>query len=230
MSRLLALYPDAWRRRYEPEFRSLMAERPPSSRDRLDIIRGALDARLHPQLGPAPSGDTGTRMPRRAGAVAVLGGAAWTTAGLVFFGAPVMPGLGYKETSFAIGVAFAGALATGLAASLFAHSLPVRRVGTWRSAVAIVLGAFALLWPWPILAFGYYGVLLGTIAFGLFVTARVGRSGTLVAVAGLLASGFNTEDERAFLLLPLGGAWILFGVLLVVRGIHTADVKPNLAP
>jgi hypothetical protein len=52
MNQLLALYPRAWRRRYEEEFRELLAARPPTLRDRLDIVLGAVDARLHPQLAP----------------------------------------------------------------------------------------------------------------------------------------------------------------------------------
>jgi hypothetical protein len=54
MNQLLALYPRAWRRRYEEEFRELLAARPPTLRDRLDIVLGAVDARLHPQLAPEP--------------------------------------------------------------------------------------------------------------------------------------------------------------------------------
>lgn len=50
MSRLLRLYPASWRERYGDEFLSLLADRPPTVRDSVDIVRGALDARLHPQL------------------------------------------------------------------------------------------------------------------------------------------------------------------------------------
>ena len=50
MSGLLRLYPRPWRDRYGEEFEELLAQRPPSVRHRLDIVRGALDAHLHPQL------------------------------------------------------------------------------------------------------------------------------------------------------------------------------------
>ena len=50
MSSLLRLYPRPWRDRYGEEFEELLAQRPPSARHRLDIVRGALDAHLHPQL------------------------------------------------------------------------------------------------------------------------------------------------------------------------------------
>ena len=55
MTRLVDLYPVAWRARYEDEFLALLAERPPVTiGDRFDLIRGALDARLHPQVPRAP--------------------------------------------------------------------------------------------------------------------------------------------------------------------------------
>jgi hypothetical protein len=50
VSGLLRLYPGPWRERYGEEFEELLSERPPSVRHRLDIVRGALDAHLHPEL------------------------------------------------------------------------------------------------------------------------------------------------------------------------------------
>ena len=50
MSGFLRLYPRPWRDRYGEEFEELLAQRPPSVRHRLDIVRGALDAHLHPEL------------------------------------------------------------------------------------------------------------------------------------------------------------------------------------
>jgi hypothetical protein len=54
---LLRLYPAVWRARYGDEFAELLAARPPSLRDRLDILLGAIDARIHPQLGTSAAGD-----------------------------------------------------------------------------------------------------------------------------------------------------------------------------
>ena len=57
MTRLVALYPRGWRDRYEDEFLALLEERPPDPLDRIDIVRGAVDARLHPQRrGSGPNG------------------------------------------------------------------------------------------------------------------------------------------------------------------------------
>ncbi len=50
MSRWLRLYPATWRRRYGDELEALLSERRPGPRDALDLLRGALDARLHPRV------------------------------------------------------------------------------------------------------------------------------------------------------------------------------------
>ncbi len=50
MSRLVSLYPASWRSRYEDEFLAVLESRPPTVADRFDILRGAMDARLHPQV------------------------------------------------------------------------------------------------------------------------------------------------------------------------------------
>jgi hypothetical protein len=59
MSRLIRLYPRAWRDRYEDEFLALLEERPPKIGDTVDIVRGALDAHLQPRMNgaePTPCG------------------------------------------------------------------------------------------------------------------------------------------------------------------------------
>lgn len=48
---LLRLYPRTWRARYEEEFLVVLALRPFSFFEGCDIVRGALDAHLHPCLG-----------------------------------------------------------------------------------------------------------------------------------------------------------------------------------
>lgn len=49
--RLLRLYPHSWRDRYEAEFLDLLEARPATLPDLIDILRGALDAHLHPLAG-----------------------------------------------------------------------------------------------------------------------------------------------------------------------------------
>jgi hypothetical protein len=50
---LLRLYPRVWRARYEEEFLVALASHPFSFFEGVDILRGALDAHLHPSLGTA---------------------------------------------------------------------------------------------------------------------------------------------------------------------------------
>jgi len=63
VSAFVRLYPTAWRARYGPEFEALLVERPPAARDRIDIVLGAVDARLSPQVDPSPI-VTGARIVR----------------------------------------------------------------------------------------------------------------------------------------------------------------------
>ena len=49
VKRLLRLYPAAWRERYAEEFLTVLEETPTTWRNHLDILRGAVDAHLHPE-------------------------------------------------------------------------------------------------------------------------------------------------------------------------------------
>jgi hypothetical protein len=223
MSRMLTLYPRAWRERYEIEFRALMAARPPGPRDRLDIVRGGIDARLHPQVGPGLPADGALSTPARLVAIlAVAGGALWIAGGFAFYNAWYNPGLGYKDSGFAVLIATAGALVTGIAAALVSRSSPGRSVVLSTAATGILLGAVVMTQPWPFVFLGYYSVVFGTVAFGLLVSRRLGPTGIVLGVAALPALFFNTEDERALVLISLGAAWLLVGIVLAFRGLPSA--------
>lgn len=53
MNRYVALYPRAWRARYGEELEAVLGEERLALRDRLDLVRGALDAHLHPAMPSA---------------------------------------------------------------------------------------------------------------------------------------------------------------------------------
>ena len=60
-SALLRMYPRAWRRRYGAEMRLLLAEQKLTLRTVADLLAGAIDARLNPQVrsaaqAPVPEG------------------------------------------------------------------------------------------------------------------------------------------------------------------------------
>ena len=94
MTRLIGLYPRAWRTRYEDEFLALLSDRPPDVLDRLDIVRGAIDARLHPPAEPAPAPIEPPvargPWPVRAGWLTLLGGVIWISAMVVAINGPMI--------------------------------------------------------------------------------------------------------------------------------------------
>jgi hypothetical protein len=236
MTRLIALYPRTWRDRYELEFIALMAERPPDPRDRIDIVRGAIDARLHPQLRSiGPDGPEPSRRGRVSGIAAIAGGLVWIATSIGFYAAPLDAGLGYKDSGSVFWVALVAALLCGLAAvavarNAVARSVPGRRFLTI-AAMAVLLGAPLMVNPWPLLLLGLFAVIIGTLLFGLVAAAEVSPTGIVLAVAALLALAFNTENDNALLLIPLGMAWMLFGIVLWLRGLPVAnDSIPRSTP
>lgn len=230
MSRLVGLYPQLWRDRYEDEFLALMSDRPSTARDRLDVVRGAIDARLHPQRGPARPGESVSQRPARlAAGLAMLGGVLWVATALAFHGAAVIIDLGYKDSGSANLLGVAAGAATGLGCLLAASARPRQSVALRASAVAILLGSLALALPWPLVLLGFYGTLIATVAFGLIAMPRFGLMGIPLAAGATLAMGFNTEDDRALLLIPLGLAWLLVGLALADRGLPaTAEASPKV--
>ena len=75
---LLRLYPRTWRARYESEVLAVLADMTVDRRARIDLVRGAIDARFH----------AGSRLPA---AAALLSGGTWTIAGVAVVGQPVPP-------------------------------------------------------------------------------------------------------------------------------------------
>jgi hypothetical protein len=69
MKALIGLYPRAWRARYGEELTALVANETPTLRLAVDLIAGAIDARLNPQIplqrtanGPVEGGTTMRKM------------------------------------------------------------------------------------------------------------------------------------------------------------------------
>jgi hypothetical protein len=221
VSRLVRLYPPAWRERYLLELEELLAARPPTLRDRLDLLRGAVDAWIHPQLVARPSrqedGALGSRL--FAGVAAVIGGGLWIAGGLAIRAIPTNPSLGYKEAGAAVLILVAGMLVTALAATALAGSVIVgsRRVGA--ASIVMLLGAMLTAMPWPVLIVGFYGYVIATFVFGAIVARSVGRVvGGVLALTALILTSFNVEDERALIAIPFGLAWIAIGSVAVRRG------------
>ena len=220
MSRLVRLYPPAWRDRYLDELEDLLADRPPTLRDRIDLLRGAFDAWIHPQLVARPSRqndeDSGSR--RFAGVAAVIGGGLWIAGGLTIFSTSLNVSLGYKESGLGVLILVAAMLVTGLAATAMAGSVIVGSRSVGAPATVMLLGAMFTAMPWPLLIVGFYGYIIATLAFGTIVARSAGRVvGGLLAVAALILTAFNVQDERALIAIPFGLAWIAIGSVAVRR-------------
>lgn len=230
MSRLLDLYPGSWRERYEDEFLALIAERPPSLADRLDIVRGALDARLHPQVG-GPQ-----RVPDRAAGFVALAGFALLilSAALAATGPVQFDEYGiYREGTAAIPffVAAFGLLAYGIYRLIdrFPTAARAPRVAGW---IAIVAGCLWSVMPWvtPVgltflvafLGFAVGGRRAGVVPAWTAVSAvvlLVGPAGLFGAMLFLPWYAFRVSGlDFLHVLGPLSGLWLIVGGLLL-RGL-----------
>ncbi|MEX1170347.1 MAG: hypothetical protein WEE50_09425, partial [Chloroflexota bacterium] len=172
MSALLKLYPPAWRARYGDEMASLLDERPLSGRDRVDLVRGALDAWLRPA--------TPSMVPIVA---ALLGGGLWTVAAVAVLAQPVpLDWPGY--------LAEVVPLATAAAANLFVAALGCAlRAGEARRR-ALGFGA-------GLLALGYIAwiAMLGGTFLGVVGGPALGAS-QAVAMLGTIAIGLVLVRDR----------------------------------
>jgi hypothetical protein len=198
MTMLLSLYPRAWRERYEDEFIALLEARPPDVHDRVDIIRGAIDARLHPAADtggslepPIPVPYNGPWNVRRAGQLTLVGGFMFLlTVWLAINGPLVQDGArtyrdgsgGFITLFFSIGLLLIGMWA--VAATLPGTSRLARGF-TYIGAIAGLIWAFA---PWMMM-FG--AVLWLSVAILAIEGARTSRwrwSDAGILVAGIVAA------------------------------------------
>ena len=235
--RLLRLYPRAWRDRYGDEFAELLAARPPSLRDRLDIVRGALDARVHPQVGsPQPERTVAVR-----DRVLAMGG---VTAGLLFsvwagviiaiqprwgaMGSVDETVLGVSYGAGMLGALLGVAVLLGLA---FRHIDDMRAKGAFGAAIAAV--GYLMLMSES----GTYAMVLlvgGTLLMSVGLARAVGwlpALAMLVATAFMAAAlfGFVGGDGQELLwlwmLVVYGPAWMLLGINLR-KGVRTTTRVP----
>ena len=237
MSALLRLYPQAWQERYGDEMLALLEERPASLSDRIDLIRGGLDARLHPQV-PGSAGLVAPQAPLNQGelgAVAAIGGIAWIIGVASMFvlprGVDGYRDLGLTTIGVALAVAFIG-IALGELGTR-EGSASSRRTGRTISIVSAVLG-LALLWLWPVFLFGMFvfpivaalaagrgarnGVFPGWIAIVFTVAA-------FSLLGGIGVDMNNGKDQTLVLLVAVGAPALLLG-WFAFRG-RPASVLPQ---
>jgi hypothetical protein len=225
MSRPVALYPRPWRQRYETEFLEVLASRPLTSRDRLDVVLGALEARLRPD--PVPP----RRIREGSWRVAVAGFGLFVVAMVIAATGPIR----YDDIgAYRDGVAALPFLAVamfllcyGLARTVL--RLPAGdRLGQFAGMTAIACGLIWSVAPW----LGAIGCTFLVAVLGLAVSAR--RAGLwpasaeivlvtlLVVPAGVTAATLAlpwyalrlTGIGFELLLLPIGGLWLVVSLVL----------------
>jgi hypothetical protein len=234
MSRLVQLYPRAWRDRYEDEFRALLAERPLSPGDIVDTLRGAVDAHLHPQGNVAPQPWT-HRLP---GLLALGGGLVWTAAAVL---------VAVDATNGAWSI-------DGIAMILMFSSLPGdymmfhgRRIALGLAVIGLCALLFNILpWPGALLAILVaYVVALGGMLTLAAIRAGIGprerRSLLVVTIALQVAAtmpfamgsvtitGMWAVVGTLANFVPFGLAWALVGLRLAIRGAPTI-IDPPVSP
>jgi hypothetical protein len=216
MEPLLRLYPARWQRRYATEMDALLADDPPGVRGRLDLVRGALDAHLHPWWVPAwPV------------AAAAMGGVAWTFAGAVALGQPVPPDWpGYLVDTLPVFLAAAPLLllaTLGASTRLGPRDPAAVRVGRPLSTIGWV--AWIVLLAGAVLGFG--------AGPSLAIAATLVAGGTLLVGISLLAFGDWAPGGAllvAALVLVIPAPWsaAAFGAAWVVAAIaQLLDARPR---
>jgi hypothetical protein len=241
MSKLVRLYPPAWRDRYGQEFVDLLRERPPNLRDRLDIMRGALDAQLHSRVllgGPEPAPWT-HRLP---GLLAL-------SAGLAMSGALISIATG-SGGDWGAAESFNGSALMLMLLSLPGDYLAAfgRRIALAIGAIVVSIGAVAATSWWE--PFVVVGILAELAALSGLLSMAAIRAGVAprerwlllgaavaspVVVVGAVAllratTGIVLVPDgspiAAYAVLPYGLAWLAVGLRMTVRGSPTIIDPP----
>ena len=241
MSRLVRLYPKAWRDRYEAEFLALLDERPPTTRDIADTVRGALDAHLHPHL----AGGDPLLVPwthRIPGLLALAAGAIYSASIIGM----ALGGSSESAWSALVGWSFVLMIVSLPGDYMAAHG---RRIAIGLGLLgAIVVAANVAGWSVPGVGIAIAGFV---VAFGgMLVMAAIraeihsARRWVLlvsvvlipcaIAVAVALwreAAALGPLDvgpwAGATLLLPYGLAWVVIGLRMAIRGAPTIVDPPD---
>jgi hypothetical protein len=225
MNPVVRLYPGAWRRRYGDELAAHLADRPPGWLDRLDLLRGALDAHLHPIVPPAwPV------------AAAAIGGIAWTFAGAVALGQPVPPDWpGYLQETLPVMLAAAPLLAVaaiGASTRLGDRSPAVVRAGRALVAVGSLAWTLLLVLATANLVGGAPLAVAATVTGGglLLVGLALFADGDPLPAGALLVAALTLLAPVSWAALAYGVAWTAAAVLQL-RDPHPRPRQPlEIAP
>ena len=225
-SRLIRLYPRAWRDRYEDEFLAVLEGVPSSRSVSIDVARGALDAHLHPA---EPSSVPGL--------AAVVGGGLWLLGAAQIAALPVVPDWpGYFIDSLPLAFVAVLALTVAVVGAWFREDGRGRRAGRRLGRVGVILAvAGHLAWATALAAtlagFGYGAPVavastaagLGTILVGLALAAAGDWP-----IAGLLVIAPILLVLPPWLV-PSPAAWMAFGAIWIGVGTLELFGRPRTA-
>lgn len=235
MSRLLSLYPRTWRDRYEDEFRSLIADRPPSRRERWDIVRGAIDARLHPQIPGVH------RAADRFGLATLAGFGLYVAAILVAANGPVhFDAYGsFRDGAAAVPPMMLATFILALSIYRLVRHLPPGAVAGQTAGWLVIV--IAPLWPMMMWVLPLGVVLLASLVVLAAAAYRAGiwPAWLAVSLGGLIAIplvfvGFlmflpwytarQLDIDGLVLIAPTGSIWLLVGFGLL-RGFPVSSAR-----
>lgn len=232
MGWLLRLYPAGWRERYEGELATLLEARPLTVGVAVDLVRGALDAHLHPELVGAPPRPWSHHVP---GVLAATAGVLW---------------ISFFVNAYRLGPEGEWGSAIGYAVLLMFLSLPGEYVTAHGRRIAMVVGGIVAaavigrFLPWDLSA-GALNTLAGAAIYVLLgagllalaaIRAAVGPRARWalvlvtvpfpVAMGMAILGGFGPDDPGGMpamlaSLLPYGVAWTTVGLRMAVRGSRT---------
>jgi hypothetical protein len=240
MSAILRLYPRAWRERYGDELAALLEDHPASLLDEFDLIRGALDARLHPQVpgtDVAPEQEIPMNQ-RLLGIAAAIGGIAWIVGFATMFVLP-RESEGYRNPSLAVvGVAVAIPL-IGIALGMLgtrSDSPASSRTGLIVAGISVVIAPLALgLWPWfviPILGFPVLTVIAavrglnnGAMSGWIALAFTVGALGVYAGMGGLIETDTGLAGFTLLGVAALAVAWAALTNRLRGRDVGAAEAN-----
>lgn len=227
MRALLALYPPAWRRRYATEFAALLDEQRPSLGLVLDVVLGAIDAHLDPQL--ADEGETSLR--RRMKDVVMkslrsstaltktVAAAAATVGGLILAGVAAAAAArpegrsgAYRQTDDLGPFVLVSVMFIAIAAAALSRSGLARGASGLVGAGLSGLGTAAVL---VVIAYAVVTGGLGSLWWVLFL-------GFLLLVAGSAVTGAALAAARA---IPAPTAYALIATALAFLFFNTEDAR-----
>jgi len=251
MSRLVRLYPAAWRDRYGDELAALLEDRPPGPFDIADLLLGAIDARLHLRgIGNDSEHRKGIAMTLRlSGSAAILGGGLW----IIFF---VIAGFSYSgadlDAAWFPVVLGAGLLTLAALAGLSAFEFRDHPRWVWIAFVIPAIGIGLVLvalartlltgdWSYDegsggaaLLYGGLLLVLVGSIVFAAVSRPAhgLGRLGTIAIAAGTMVTLPALGGALPPIGLVVGGllfgsGWIALGLDAVRRDGNAVRVRAS---